>query len=314
MSRNMMLAVGACLLLFGLLVGYMAGSGGPDVAEIDAAVAARIEAAGKAEAERVAALEAKVDALSSRLDGIATEVTSGSDTLKGVGEKLGTDVAGLAETLRSDVATASDRLGSAIRESATSQLAALESGIAALRGNLAARVAAPQPAPPASEPPPADLGQPPAGQGAGETALLADGALRVFVSRVDEGSARLVVNGSAVDLATGESRTLELGGEDCQVTLAAIDRGHVVVAGGCGDELPQPEGAGPGSTVTLGDGAVRVFVSSVDESGASIAINGVERQTVPVGESVTVPVGDAECEVSVEGIDRGRVVLGYACG
>ena len=68
MTRNQTLLGGACLLLIGLLVGYAAGSGGPDIEDIDAAIAERLDAAGAAEAERVAALEAKVDELGGRLD------------------------------------------------------------------------------------------------------------------------------------------------------------------------------------------------------------------------------------------------------
>jgi hypothetical protein len=309
MTRNQLLLGGACLLLVGLLVGYAAGSGGPDIEDIDAAVAERLDAAGAAEAERLAALETRLGELAGRLDAIESGVASGAETAAGIGERIGGDLAALGSTL-----------GERIQGTAAAHLAAIESGIASLRSELAARRAAPAqpaaPAEPAAPANPAAEGTPPAGQGVGETALLSDGAVRVFVSRVDDaaGSARLAINGGQATLKPGESHTFQSDGQDCRVTLAAIDRGHVVLAGGCGDDLPEPEGASASSIVTLGDGAVRVFVSGVTEQGARLAVNGVEMETVPVGEAVEVRVGEEDCRVSVESIDRGHVALDYACG
>jgi hypothetical protein len=308
MTRNQLLLGGACLLLVGLLVGYAAGSGGPDIEDIDAAIAERLDAAGAAEAERLAALETRLGELTGRLDAIESGVSSGAETAAGVGERIGGDLAALGSTL-----------GDRIQDTAAAHLAAIESGIASLRSELATRRAAPAepaaPTPPAPANPAAE-GTPPAGQGVGETALLSDGAVRVFVSRVDDaaGSARLGINGAQATLKPGESHTFPSDGQDCRVTLAAIDRGHVVLAGGCGDDLPQPEGASAGTTVALGDGAVRVFVSGVTDEGARIAVNGVETRTVPVGEAIEVRVGEEDCRVSVLSIDRGHVALDYACG
>jgi hypothetical protein len=314
MSRNQMLLGGACLLLVGLLVGYAVGSGGPDIEDIEAAVAERVDAAGAAQAERMAALETRLDELGGRLDGIEAKVTSGSETVQGVADRIGGDVADLGAELE----RLGSSLGGAIEQTARSHLEALQSGLSDLRAKLGALPAAVVPAPTAPAPEAAGdaatEGEPPAGQGVGETVLLSDGDLRVFVSRVEDDAAQLVINGTGARLAAGESRTVQAGGEDCRVTLVAIDRGHVVVAGGCGADLPEPEGAGAGSTVTLGDGAVRVFVSGVTDAGARIAVNGVETRTVPVGEAVEVRVGEENCRVSVESIDRGHVALGYACG
>jgi hypothetical protein len=308
MTRNQTLLGAACLLLVGLLIGYAAGSGGPDIEDIDAAVAERLDAAGAAEAERLAALETSLGELTGRLDAIEANVSSGAETAAGVGERIGGDLAALGSTL-----------GQRIHDTAASHLAALESGIASLRSDLATRPAAPaasaeqEPAAPAN---PAAEGTPPAGQGVGQTALLSDGAVRVFVSRVDgaAGSARLAINGAQATLKPGESHTFQSDGQDCRVTLAAIDRGHVVLAGGCGDDLPDPEGASAGTVVTLGDGAVRVFVSGVTEEGARIAVNGIDTRTLAVGEAVEVRVGEEDCRVSVASIDRGHVALDYACG
>ena len=47
---------------------------------------------------------------------------------------------------------------------------------------------------------------------------------------------------------------------------------------------------------------------------SEIAVNGVTTETVPLGQSVDVEVAGKACRVSVDGIDRGRVALGYVCG
>jgi len=65
---------------------------------------------------------------------------------------------------------------------------------------------------------------PEGGIGAGETALLADGAARVFVSRVDSaaGTARVAVNGfDTVTLAVGETADTDA----CAVSLDAVGGG-----------------------------------------------------------------------------------------
>ncbi len=319
MSRNQTLLGALCLLLLGLLVGYFAGSGGPNLDDIDAAVAARVDAADKASAERVAGLETRIDDLSTRLDDIKAQVASGSDAVAGVGDKLDTDV----EKISSDIGGVAKSVGDQIETATAAHLAALESGLSGLRADLSTGSAAtpadeaPAPAAAASTAEPtaaAERGTAPAGQSAGETAELSDGAIRVFVSRVDDsaGTARLNINGTNATLGSGQSQTFTANGSDCRVTLAAIDRGHVVLAGGCGGDLPEPEGTAPGNTVTLGDGAARVFVSGITGKGARIAINGVESHTVAAGE--LVDVGDKGCKVTVKSIDRGHVALDYACG
>ena len=122
-----------------------------------------------------------------------------------------------------------------------------------------------------------------------------------------------MANGTDLTLSVGQSQTLSGRAGECKVTLDALDRGHATVSGACGDALPAPAGAAPGSIVDLAEG-LRVFVSGVTDAGARIAVNGVETRTVPLGESIDVKVGDQACRVSVESIDRGRVALGYVCG
>jgi hypothetical protein len=132
---------------------------------------------------------------------------------------------------------------------------------------------------------------------------------------VDEaaGTADVRANGADLSLSVGEPQTVASLAGDCQVTLDALGRGRASLSGACGESLPAPEGAAPGTLVELAEG-LRVFVSGVTDQGARIAINGVETRTVPLGETVDVQVGEETCRVSVEGVDRGHVALGYVCG
>ena len=327
MSRNNLL-IAAVILLVGLIVGYAAGSGGPNLRDIDAVVGKRVDAAMAAQDEKVAALgtriddltsglDGKVEDLGSRLDGIASKVDAGSQAVSGVSDKIGSDITDLGK-----------EIGDLVQSSGASHLAALESGFSDLRSEMksgsggqpaaaAASSGTGGGAKPASskQATAAASGTPPAGQAAGDTAILSDGKVRVFVSRVDDdaGKARLTINGTAATLAPGESKTFTADGQDCRVTLAALDRGHVVVAGGCGSDLPAPEGTPAGSTATLDDG-VRVFVSGVTADGARIAVNGFDTKTVKVGEAVDVQMDGKACTVTVQGIDRGRVSLDSNCG
>ncbi len=311
-NNTLVMAVGGALLfVLGLVIGLLSG-GGASVEEIDAAVAKRIDAASSAEAERIAALESSLGQLSTdvggRLDQIGTGVDSSAKAVGDVGSKLGTDLEGLGQSLSTKIDTAT-----------ASHLAALESGLAGLRGQIS-EVPAAAPAegggaePAAQAAAPADPGTPPAGIGAGQTAILSDGAMRVFISRVDDagGTAHVRVNGNDMALSVGQSETFSGDGGDCRVTLDAIDRGHATVSGACGDALPAPEGTAPGTSVQLADG-LRVFVSGVTDGGVRLAVNGVATQLVPVGEAIDVTVGEQTCSVSVENVDRGRVALGYVC-
>lgn len=309
MSRNTLLAA-ACLLLVGLLVGYIAGSGGPSLKEIDQAVSARLDAASKAEAERTAALEAKVADLGSRVDAVSAQVKSGADAVQGLGDTLGGNLADLGT-----------RLGDSVSAASASSVEALQSGLDKLQQSLSA--AAPAPAPEAGKPgdgkpaAPAAGGERtgiPAGSGTGETVILSDTA-RVFVSRVDDaaGEALVYIDGAQTPLKVGETTAFQAQGKDCQLTLAAVDRGHASLTGACGGDLPAAEGTAPGAVAILADGAVRVFVSGVDQQGARIAINGVTTQQVAIGESVEVKAGEKACTVTVTGVDRGHAALDATC-
>lgn len=313
MQKNHIMALvgGAVLFLLGLVIGLSAG--GPSTKEIEAAVAKRIDAASTEQTARIDALEAQVATLSTdlggRLDGLGGSFEAGTKAMGDASAHLGTQLADLGQSLTS-----------ALQTSAASSLESLQSGLAGLRGQISA---APAAAPSAASAPaaaapvsaPADPGTPPEGLTPGQAAILSDGGLSVFISRVDDEASTAHVRANSTDLvlALGQPETVPGIGGDCQVTLDAIDRGHATVSSACGDALPAPDGALPGSMVALTDG-LKVFVSGVSDDGARIAINGVTTRTVSVGDAVDVQVGDQSCRVSVENVDRGRVALGYVCG
>jgi hypothetical protein len=314
MQTNRIVAIvgGAVLFILGLIIGATI-SGGPSVEEIDEAVGRRIEAAKAEEAERSGRIEAGLSQLASdvggRLDGIAGSVDTGARSVADFGAKLGGEVEALGQLLHG-----------AIDKSSADHLAALESGLAGLRGQLSAPApAAGEAVAPAAAATPAAAAAPSAapeeGHTPGQTVVLSDGALRVFVSRLDEagGTAHVRVAGEDLALTLGKPAIVTGDAGECQVTLDALGGGKAALSGVCGDALPEPAGAAPGSVVDLAEG-LRVFVSGVSDEGARIAVNGVQTVTLPVGEAIEAKAGDQTCRVSVDAVDRGRVALGYTCG
>lgn len=309
MQTNRIAAIvgGAVLFILGLVIGA-AISGGPSVEEIDEAVARRIDAAKAEDAERTGRIEAGLtqlaDNIGGRLDGIAGSVDTGAKTVSDFGARIGGDVATLGQSLQG-----------AIEKSSADHLAALESGLAGLRGQISAAPAPGAEGGAAPEAAAAPAEAPEDGYTPGQTVTLSDGALRVFVSRLDEGTGTAHVRANGQDLALAVGKAAPVAGEagECLLTLDALGGGKAALSGACGDALPEPAGAAAGTVIDLAEG-LRVFVSGVSDDSARIAINGVETVTVPLGEAVEAEAGDQRCRVSVDAIDRGRVALGYTCG
>jgi hypothetical protein len=151
----------------------------------------------------------------------------------------------------------------------------------------------------------------PEGLSAGNTAILADGAVRVFASRITEDAARVVANGDMVTLAVGRSAPVPAEDQNCRVAVDAIDRGHVMVSATCGDDVAVSDVAGPGSTVLLDEGKARVFVSKVTDAGeVRFAVNGLATVTAVSGDSVAAGEG---CRVTVEDVVERKASFSYAC-
>ncbi len=236
MTRVQMIAA-ACLFLSGLLIGLVLRSGGPDIDAIDAAVAARIDALGArmeaADAEQeatLAALETQLATLGERLGPVESSARAGAEAVGGAADRIGADIEELAGSI---VDT--------IRNATASQLSALENGIAAMRAAPASGVQdeseteapaetvtiAPQPS---AAPAPAPLRL-----GLGGSADLADGEVRIFVSRIDPvaGMAMLTVNDHVAELGIGESTEAPADGAVCEITLDDIDRSEAVLTSRC---------------------------------------------------------------------------------
>ncbi|MGB0905692.1 MAG: hypothetical protein ACPGVJ_12415, partial [Mangrovicoccus sp.] len=152
----------------------------------------------------------------------------------------------------------------------------------------------------------------PEGLSAGNTFSFNDGAIRAFVSKVDADGARLSVNGSMVSLDEGRTTLVKLGEETCGLRLDSVDRGHASVSAICGDALGVAAHIAPGSAVMLGDGAARVFLSSVSDAGdmVRVAVNGTGVKALEIGDALAV---NDSCMVTVEDITDGQASFGYSC-
>lgn len=219
MNRNQTLAAALCVLFVGILAGYLMGSGRPDIDDIDAAIGKRVDAATAAEGERISALETKLDGLTGRLDGIDQNVASGADAVKGVGEKIDTEIGKLGSGLAD--------LGKSVESTSASHMAALDSRFSELRSALGPRSAAA---------PEAGAGEAaPAGIAPGGVAALAGGKLRVFVSGVTDEGARIAVNGVVTEVVpAGQTLDVKVGEETCKVSVESVDGGRVSLGGTCG--------------------------------------------------------------------------------
>lgn len=340
-QRDMIL--GGIALAVGLLIGLLFGPSGPDVDDIrnalDERLAAVEAAAARAEEsaaalqsqleeatstlqtrmdETVSAVESQVAGLADRLSEVETAVGENASAQASMAESLSSELSGRFEALGSAVSAQSDRLQAGIegfrRSLAMDDVGTQETAAAQAEGEAPAAAASSSAAPEAQT---VDEGF--VGIGPGQTAIFGNGAMRAFVSRVEPEArvARLSVNGSSAVLAVGEAvgMTTE-DGTYCRLMLSGLQGNQVALNGGCGDDLPEPEGVLPGNVMLLADGAVRVFVSGVAEDGnaARIAVNGVDTQSVEVGESVDLTVEDQACQVTLDSIDRGHVALSTDCG
>lgn len=309
---------GGLALVVGLLLGVAIAPSGGDMERLEAAFGARMdEAAGTMDdtmsglSDTLGTLDAKLSDMSERVAGLEDSIgAAASEGADATAERLAEIEARIAETAQS--------MQDALSDTAENQAAALSAALADFADDEQDTAAAPAEAPASTETAEAPTAEaadpdapPPEGLTAGETAMLADGAIRVFVSRVDASGARLSVNGTMAHLNAGHSLALRSPDSYCRVMLEAVDRGHASLSAACGDDLPAPEGVKAGGVALLGDGAARVFVSRVaeDDSTVRIAVNGLDLQTVSAGGSVAA----GDCAVRVDQIDRGHVSFGYGC-
>ncbi|MGY9047471.1 hypothetical protein P775_11815 [Puniceibacterium antarcticum] len=303
-----LIGTGLVALIIGFAGGYIAA---PNKGDLKTQIGSAFAPTSDAINSGVSGLGDQITALNSRLDAMETSLastadaatdTSGLDALAQRIEAMSGEIGSSLSQTKSDISDSLAKLGD--------QLSSLPPPHPAPKADASGDSAAAAPAAaPEPELVPADNATPPTGITAGESALFADGAVRAFVSMVGTDTARLSVNGEMATLSTGGTMTVG----DCLLTLDAVDRGHAEISGICGAEVPAATGFGPGESAMFDDGKTRVFVSAISEDGSAVrlAVNGLTTQSVTVGESVSV---EGDCSVVVEGVDRGHVQLGYACG
>lgn len=195
-------------LVIGVVLGYGSGTRGPAMEEFQQQVTSDVAAIRTMVSEDVAAVGTKIDDMAERLAAVETAVQSGADAAGGLAETLGAEIAGAA----------------------ASQSSALEGGLADLRAALADLVPGGEQS---SEPAAAQVVEAgamieTASAGVGQTAVFADGALRVFVSLIDADAdaVRIAVNGfDTATIAVGGALTTSLDGASCDVAVLGIDGG-----------------------------------------------------------------------------------------
>ena len=262
---------------------------------------------GRAMEDLSAAVQGDDAALSEVSERLATLEESVSGNAGAVASDLGERIA----ALEARIDTVAEDIGSQISQTAEAQAEAV-------RGALEAQpAAAPQPeadtaavsAPQAETP--EGLAMMTEARGVGETFVLAGGAVRAFVQRVDAegGTALLSVNGGTAQLSPGEAITVRHEAGACRLALGEVGAEGVRISSDC--DMPAGEGTayGPGEMASLGDGQLRVFVSGILGDAARLAINGLDTQSLRVGESHSVE----NCRVSVTGIRGNRVLLDGGC-
>lgn len=247
------LGLGAAVgLALGLGIGAVTSN--PDMTQLQNRFAEQVDAAGEGTSEAIAAVTEKVDALAADVASLSESTSDSiSEGTAATGETLGAieaQIASLADktdAIQADLAEA-DEARAAIREAAASSgdamsetLSGIQESISALESRLAA-IETDAPAEPAPEAETAAAPEPaaepePEGVTPGNIEMLADGALRVFVSAVDDAdaTARIAINGIETQmLRVGRSARVDVDGQSCSVTLDGIDRGHVQLSGSCG--------------------------------------------------------------------------------
>ncbi|MGB3244684.1 MAG: hypothetical protein WBB25_09125 [Sulfitobacter sp.] len=228
--------------------------------------------------DTVDALGGQVGEIQTAVDAQIAEITEGFEA----------QIAGLQETIDTLTAQAENAVSS-------DDLAAMQAQIDELPS------AAPQAAPVAA----ASDASP------GETIALSDGALRVFVSRLTEGAARLSVGQDMFTMRTGTSRTVQGAQDTCRLTLASVGAGASLTAT-CGADMPAAKGLSVGQTAMLAEGALRVFVSKVRDHDARLSVGQTMYDLAP-GESVATRVGDTSCTATLDSVDRGLVQVSGGC-
>lgn len=170
----------------------------------------------------------------------------------------------------------------------------------------------------------------------------------------ETGTVRVAINGlSTANLGIYDDLDFDTDEDRCTMKVDALDRGHVQLSAECEPLPPEelaetasaavvattaaaapaaavapsaavaavaeaesaPDGARAGETLTLLDGAARVFVSGVDEDAGTVrvAVNGQDLATLGGHETVTFPVEGQSCTLNLDALDRGHAQMSTDC-
>lgn len=220
--------LGGIALVAGILLGLLFAPRGASVDDLTAALDARlasVEGAASAAGDGVSALQTQVEDSVASLQG---EFGTLGDRIGAVEESVSASTATMADRLSSEFSGKMESIGTAISEQSNTMQSRLEGFRAAISGGGSSDAAAP-----AAEAQGTDVGN---GIGVGQTAALADGSVRAFVSRVDEEneSVRLSINGTSRVVPVGETVDVTVGDQNCEVTVDGIEDGMVALSGTCG--------------------------------------------------------------------------------
>ncbi|MEM7057613.1 MAG: hypothetical protein AAF557_08490 [Pseudomonadota bacterium] len=239
--------VGAGAGIVGLLVGFLAG--GPDTDDlakkVSNQVAGSAETVAAAGAEQIKSLEGTFAASAEQLSAMDEKIAGLEKTLASVSENQAASSSAMDGKLDNAVLAITKRLDE-LSESGTAQAAKIESalseGLGKLEGSIGQAVAAipAATAPQEVEEPAAPTANEPEIKGVkvGQTEIMMDGAVRVFISGVDQEAktARVAVNGLTTQILGGyKDVTFMIDETTCALLLDDIVQGHVQLSAECGE-------------------------------------------------------------------------------
>ena len=315
--------IGAGFGLGGLFLGAMLAT-----ATLNTKIADGVKRSMSTVSETVQGEGEAVAALSERLDTLEAAIADNAESVAAMGDQVSADMGERVDALGAQVSEMSNSLGAQIESAVASLPEQAEQAVESVSGKAED---APQAAESAESAETAETAEATetaeaadasdamaeletSGEalGVGQTASLAEGAVRAFVQQFDAeaGTAVLSVNRESTRLAVGDSVVARHEGGACRVGLGGVSDAGVEITSDCdmaaGSEA-LGDGYGVGSVALLSDGALRVFVSGILDGDVRLAINGLETEIVSVGDTVEVDTDDGTCSVTVTGI-RGTLV------
>lgn len=312
--------IGAGFGLGGLFLGAMLAT-----ATLNTKIADGVKRSMSTVSETVQGEGEAVAALSERLDTLEAAIADNAESVAAMGDQVSADMGERVDALGAQVSEMSNSLGAQIESAVASLPEQAEQAVESVSGKAedapqAAESAESAETAEATETAEAadasdamaELETSGEALGVGQTASLAEGAVRAFVQQFDAeaGTAVLSVNRESTRLSVGDSVVARHEGGACRVGLGGVSDAGVEITSDCdmaaGSEA-LGDGYGVGSVALLSDGALRVFVSGILDGDVRLAINGLETEVVSVGDTVEVDTDDGTCSVTVTGI-RGTLV------